>query len=123
MFPVFQATNGGSETACHSLGVTQQVNAVGRVQVCWAGGPCPGRQPHPSRRSCLSGPDPVLSLGPTLGHYGLGPPLAWQPASSHALPGWCEQVIRRARGPLEVGERDGARHRGVTLPAAAQGDP
>lgn len=25
-FPVFQATNGGSETACHSLGVTQQVS-------------------------------------------------------------------------------------------------
>lgn len=39
MFPVFQATNGGSETACHSLGVTQQVSGGQSPSLL---GPCPG---------------------------------------------------------------------------------
>lgn len=109
MFPVFQAANGGSETACHALGVTQQVSGrVGRAHVCWAPPASAhpsllGSSPHLSRPSCLSGLNSVLQPGLP---GGCRPPLAWKPAHSPGPSlGEDERVSRRACGPLEVGER------------------
>lgn len=95
---------------------------MGRVRVCCA----PARKQPSSQQTVLSlwvEPSPPAWAPRSPGRWPDRPLLAWQPASSpRPSRGEDERVIRWARGPLEVGERrPGARHRGVTLLAAAQG--
>lgn len=95
---------------------------MGRVRVCCA----PARKQPSSQQTVLSlwvEPSPPAWAPRSPGRWPDRPLLAWQPASSpRPSRGEDERVIRWARGPLEVGERRrGARHRGVTLLAAAQG--